>query len=103
MWHAGPCRTVKGVDDRERTLAGMYDEYAPRVYAYAVRHCGPNEADDVLAETFAIAWRRLDNVPDPAIGWLIVAARNVISAGRRSTHRRLELTQLYAEHAKATG
>ncbi|QWF21504.1 hypothetical protein KM427_21635 [Nocardioides sp. LMS-CY] len=43
-------------------LAAVYDECAPRVYAYAVRHCGPTEADDVVAETFAIAWRRLEAV-----------------------------------------
>nr|WP_246390462.1 sigma factor [Nocardioides soli] len=50
---------VRETEARDR-LAAVYDECAPRVYAYAVRHCGPTEADDVVAETFAIAWRRLE-------------------------------------------
>ncbi|WP_167735944.1 sigma-70 family RNA polymerase sigma factor [Nocardioides sp. 503] len=85
------------MSDREARLAAVYDECAPRVHAYAVRHCGPDEADDVLAETFAVAWRRLDDVPDPAIGWLIVTARHVIAGRRRTARRREELDRHYAE------
>ena len=84
-------------------LAAVYDECAPRVYAYALRHSGPTEADDVLAETFAVAWRRLDAVPDPAIGWLIVTARNVIAGRRRADRRRVELARLFADQSGALG
>jgi RNA polymerase sigma-70 factor (ECF subfamily) len=75
----------------------MYDEYAPRVYAYALRHCGPVDADDVVAETFAVAWRRIDVVPDPAIGWLIVTARNVVNGRRRTDRKHVDLARLAAE------
>jgi RNA polymerase sigma-70 factor (ECF subfamily) len=74
-------------------LAAVYDECAPRVYAYALRHCGPTDADDVVAETFAVAWRRLDAVPDPAIGWLIVTARNVMAGRRRTERKHVELAR----------
>jgi RNA polymerase sigma-70 factor (ECF subfamily) len=74
----------------------MYDECAPRVYAYALRHCGSTDADDVVAETFAVAWRRLDRVPDPPIGWLIVTARNVIAGRRRSDRKHVELARMAA-------
>jgi RNA polymerase sigma factor (sigma-70 family) len=83
-------------EDHER-LAAVYDEYAPRVYAYAARHCGPSDADDVLAETFAVAWRRRDVVPDEPLGWLLVTARNVISSRRRADRRRTRLTELLAD------
>jgi RNA polymerase sigma-70 factor, ECF subfamily len=105
MWHPGPQEALPGVSDDEARdrLAAVYDECAPRVYAYALRHCGPGDADDVLAETFAVAWRRLDAVPDPAIGWLIVTARNVISGRRRADRRRVELARLFAEQSDALG
>jgi RNA polymerase sigma-70 factor (ECF subfamily) len=37
----------------------------------------PAFADDVVAETFVVAWRRLDEIPADARGWLIGVARNV--------------------------
>ena len=99
MWqHCGPgaLPSVTQVNDHER-LTAIYDEHAHRVYAYALRHCGSGGADDVLAETFAIAWRRRDKIPPDPIGWLLVTARNVISSARRAEHRRLRLTALAAE------
>lgn len=100
MWHRGTREAVPDVSDSDhqhedqRRLAAIYDDCAPRVYAYAVRHCGPVEADDVVAETFAIAWRRLDRVPDPPIGWLIVTARNVVAGRRRTDRKHLELARM---------
>jgi RNA polymerase sigma-70 factor (ECF subfamily) len=45
-------------------LESIYDACAPKVYAYALRHCGPDDADDVVSETFAAAWRRIEIVPE---------------------------------------
>jgi RNA polymerase sigma factor (sigma-70 family) len=45
-------------------------------------------ADDVVAETFLIAWRRLDDVPvDDPLPWLLAVARNVWLNQRRSDRR----------------
>src|ERR1044072_4297904 len=99
MWQpraARPLPTVSQIDEHER-LTAIYDQYAHRVYAYALRHCGPGGADDVLAETFAIAWRRRDKVPDDPLGWLLVTARHVISGIRRAEHRRVRLAAALAE------
>ena len=65
-----------------------------------MRHCGPVDADDVVAETFAVAWRRIDVVPEPAIGWLIVTARNVVSGRRRTERKHVDLARLAAETAR---
>ena len=99
MWHRRPPEALPDVRDTEARdrLAAIYDECAPRVYAYAVRHCGPVDADDVVAETFAVAWRRIDVVPEPAIGWLIVTARNVVNGRRRSDRKHVDLARLAAE------
>jgi RNA polymerase sigma factor (sigma-70 family) len=98
MWQPAPPAALPGVTEPEARdrLAAVYDECAPRVYAYAVRHCGPVDADDVVAETFAVAWRRLDAVPDPAIGWLIVTARNVMAGRRRTERKHVELSRAVA-------
>jgi RNA polymerase sigma-70 factor (ECF subfamily) len=48
-------------------------------------------ADDVLAETFAIAWRRRDQMPEPALPWLFGITHRVIANRRRSAKRRARL------------
>jgi len=78
------------MDDQAR-LESIYDTHAAQVYAYAVRHVGRDQADDVLSETFAVAWRRIDVMPHPALPWLLVTAGNVIRNQRRSEARRIRL------------
>jgi RNA polymerase sigma-70 factor (ECF subfamily) len=56
------------------------------VRRYAWRR-DPEIADDVAAETFVVAWRRLDEVPEDARPWLIGVARNVRLNIRRSQRR----------------
>ena len=56
----------------------LWHEQAPHVLAFARRHVGTEAANDVVAETFMVAWRRWDDVTDPPIAWLLVAARKVI-------------------------
>ncbi|WP_158604386.1 RNA polymerase sigma factor [Nocardioides mangrovicus] len=78
--------------DRHERLANLYDAHAPRVYAYCLRQVGVHDADDALAETFAITWRLLERVPDDALPWLVATARNVVRNDRRRAGRRRELT-----------
>ena len=103
MWHRTLAEALPDMRETEAhdRLAAVYDECAPRVYAYAVRHCGAAEADDVVSETFAVAWRRIEAVPDPAIGWLLVTARNVIAGRRRSDRRHLDLAARLASATSA--
>ena len=55
--------------------------------AYAGRHAPRSRVEDIVAETFAVAWRRWDDVPDPPLPWLIGTARNLLSEDRRSLAR----------------
>lgn len=80
------------MNDRAR-LEGIYDECAHRVYAYALRHSGPDDAEDVVSETFAVAWRRMDAVPQQPLPWLLVTAGNIIRNRRRADIRRLTLAE----------
>jgi RNA polymerase sigma factor (sigma-70 family) len=64
---------------------------AVRRYAFHRAIMG-GDADDLVAETFLIAWRRLDVVPeDDALPWLLAVAANVQRNQARSRRRYLNL------------
>jgi RNA polymerase sigma factor (sigma-70 family) len=84
----------------EQRFSGLYRAYARELLGYALRRCAdPDEAADVVAETFLIAWRRLADVPpsEEARLWLYGTARNVLSNQKRGAHRRDALTQRLRE------
>jgi RNA polymerase sigma-70 factor (ECF subfamily) len=48
----------------------------------------PDDADDAVAETYGIAWRRQRDIPRSAeLGWLIGVTRRVLANARRSRRR----------------
>ena len=50
------------------------------------------DAEDLLAEVFAIAWRRFDEIPaDAGVAWLIVVARNRLMNMHSKQRRRAAL------------
>ncbi|MFD6952399.1 RNA polymerase subunit sigma-24 [Nocardiopsis sp. TSRI0078] len=70
----------------------FFERHYDDVHRYAVRRLGADSADDVAAETFAVAWRRYDRLPkDQPLPWLYGVARNVIRARRRRDRRRGEV------------
>lgn len=82
----------------------LFDEHRRAVLAYALRRVDdPADAADVLAETFLIAWRRLDEVPAGAGAkpWLLAVARRVLSNQRRGARRRLGLADRLAQELSA--
>jgi RNA polymerase sigma-70 factor, ECF subfamily len=73
------------MDDRtaaEARFAGVF-AHLGLIVAYARRR-GAHDPDEIGAETMAIAWRRLADVPPgDARPWLIATARNLLLADRR--------------------
>ncbi|MGH9079239.1 MAG: RNA polymerase sigma factor [Acidimicrobiales bacterium] len=86
--------SAAGVDPTTRFRA-LYESTFKDIYAYAARALFPNqsEIDDVTAEIYLVAWRRLDALPDSPEDrlWLFGVARNVVANTRRSTNRRHQL------------
>ncbi|MGA3220547.1 MAG: sigma-70 family RNA polymerase sigma factor [Acidimicrobiales bacterium] len=86
---------------REERFRRLFDQGRWPVLAYALRRTrSAEDAADVLAETFAIAWRRLDDVPpDPlALSWLYGTARGVVAnLGRRTATRSALVERLGVE------
>jgi RNA polymerase sigma-70 factor (ECF subfamily) len=65
------------VDDPVQRFTTLYDRWYPRVLAYVLAHAAPQVAEDIVSETFLIAWRRLADVPEPALPWLLTVARHI--------------------------
>ncbi|NYE16567.1 RNA polymerase sigma factor [Actinomadura citrea] len=81
-------------DDRRRRFEDVYAANRARILGYALRRTSdPQDAADVLAETFLTAWRRLDDVPpgDQARLWLYGVARRVLANHHRGERRRSAL------------
>jgi len=66
----------------------VFDEHFPAVTAYALRRARREDAEEAVAETFLIAWRRLEDVPADAKPWLLGVVRRVLANQRRATGRR---------------
>lgn len=80
-----------GVDGESRAsqFEEMFRASYPRVLAYAMRRTGDRgSAEEVASETFLIAWRRFDAVPEEPLSWLLGTARRVLANQRRSLRRR---------------
>jgi DNA-directed RNA polymerase specialized sigma24 family protein len=77
-------------DEHERFVS-LYERHAGAVLAYARRRCGSDEAEDVLAETFLVVWRRRHDVPADALPWLYAVAGNLVRNRARSERRRVAL------------
>ena len=100
---ANTCNAVDLPDPRPRSAMSRRDEAREarfrRLYlamywdllAYAMRRVPESMSHDVVAETFLVLWRRLDDVPDDdeARLWAYGVARKIVMNHHRSS-RRLE-------------
>lgn len=81
-----------GDPDQER-FELLYRQHFRAVLRYALARVEPERAEDVAAETFLVAWRRLDQVPDDPAPWLYAVARKVVADHLRADARRDALTE----------
>jgi RNA polymerase sigma-70 factor, ECF subfamily len=88
-------------DDRER-FERIYRENFRAVLRFAATRIDPERAKDVAAETFLVAWRRLDDVPDEPRAWLLGVARKVIAGQFRSETRRDALARRLEDQPSTT-
>lgn len=82
--------------DRKQRFEVIYVANYADILSYVRRRTDSHEdAADTLAETFATAWRRLDDIPEgrDARLWLFGVARRVLANGRRAESRRSELVE----------
>lgn len=95
--------TLRARDDlRSARFEAIFDQTYEPVLAYARRRA-PGDADDIVAETFTVAWRRLEDIPRDALPWLYGVARRVLSQERRAGRRREALLLRMQSHSRALG
>jgi RNA polymerase sigma-70 factor (ECF subfamily) len=90
----------RSADPRER-FESIYGELYPAICGYALRRVRePEDAAEVIAETFATLWRRFDSCPDGAElrPWLFGVARRLIANQRRGDRRRGALSERLIEN-----
>ncbi len=76
---------------REARFRAVYEATYADLLRFAQRRVDPGHAEDVAADVFLVAWRRLDDMPaaaDEARPWLFGVARATMLNHRRSTRRR---------------
>jgi RNA polymerase sigma-70 factor, ECF subfamily len=73
----------------DRRFDALYEQHFRDVLAYCLRRGPAVDGYDAANEFFAIAWRRLDDIPDgeAARPWLFVVARRVLHRRRRGARR----------------
>lgn len=78
---------MQTADDREQSFVAIYKRHYGEVLDYARRRTDEASARDVAAETFAIAWRRLDEVQGRGAPWLLRTATLVLKNQQRADRR----------------
>jgi RNA polymerase sigma-70 factor, ECF subfamily len=84
----------------EARFTRVYEEHLETVRRYVWRR-DPGLVDDVVAETFLVAWRRIEDIPEHAAPWLIGVARNVRRNTRRSARRQEAVSTRLADAVPA--
>jgi RNA polymerase sigma-70 factor (ECF subfamily) len=81
-----------GPEHGDAWVTDLFGRHSGAVLAYARRRVDSAEdAEDVVVEVFATAWRRRADVPDDALPWLYATAAHVIAHVIRSESRRTRL------------
>lgn len=95
---------TQSLDDREQAFRRLYAAHFDAILGYALRRADrPEDAADVTADTFLVAWRRLAHVPpaDEARLWLYGVARRTLANHRRGDGRRRALADRLRRDLKA--
>jgi RNA polymerase sigma factor (sigma-70 family) len=98
---------MREADDASATLRRfeiLYKGCYQAIYAYVWRRIADSRDDvpDVVAEVFAVAWRRMDALPYPPRDrlWLYGIARRVVADHQRRTVRKLRLESWLKANAR---
>ncbi|MFI5907982.1 RNA polymerase sigma factor [Dactylosporangium sp. NPDC051541] len=75
---------------RPPDVGALFDRYGPELRHYCASRVGAGLAEDIVAETFLIAYQRRDRLLDgPVRAWLYGIASNLLRRHRRTETRAL--------------
>src|ERR1039458_5760986 len=81
-----------GHEDPAAVFERLFAAHYWAVRSYVLRRAPSAAVEDVVAETFLVAWRRPDAVRDDPLPWLFGVARRVLANQPRADRRRGALT-----------
>jgi RNA polymerase sigma-70 factor (ECF subfamily) len=87
--------------DEEAQLEALWRAHYGSVLRYAQRRAPAEVALEIAVEVFAVAWRRLADVPDEPRPWLLGVARRLLANRRRSDERYARLLSRLRERGGA--
>jgi RNA polymerase sigma factor (sigma-70 family) len=77
---------------RREQFEALFELCHPDVLAYVLRRAPRAAVDDVVSETFLVAWRALDGIPEEPLPWLYGVARRTLANHRRGQRRSAALS-----------
>jgi RNA polymerase sigma-70 factor (ECF subfamily) len=89
--------------ERRARFEALFERHHAAVRGYVLRRSGGVVVEDVVADTFLVAWRRFEDVPDVALPWLLGVARRVLADHRRAARRRRSLSERLLGEASTPG
>ena len=92
------------VTDQPLDFEELFNACYEPVYRYAARRVPADAVQDVVSETFLVAWRRQSELRGEPLPWLLGIARRVAATQRRGSARRDALRErLSTEPAPSAG
>lgn len=91
--------------DAEARFTELYEATYADLIRFVQRRAHPTQAEDIVAEAFLVAWRRLGEVPARLVdarAWLFGIARHTIMNTHRGAKRRQALAVRLAEATPAS-
>ena len=84
----------------EGAFARLYERYARVIHGVLLARAPRADVEDLVQDVFLTAWRRLDDLRDPAAfgGWLAMIARNRATDFHRRTVESVELPDDLVAH-----
>ncbi len=76
------------MSDRTDEFRAIYSAHHAALCAYFARRVGRGEVEDLVAETFVVAWRKLPRRIEHPLPWLYAVAGKVLANHRRKAARR---------------
>jgi RNA polymerase sigma-70 factor, ECF subfamily len=86
--------------DREARFTALYEATYADLLRFVRRRADPSHAEDIVAEAFLVAWRRLGEVPSRLVdarAWLFGITRHTLLNTDRGARRRQALAVRLAE------